>query len=80
MAQVLCEKNKDGMCGGKLKKSLLNTLDKTSLLIGNICSQFCGENLLKELAQKLSQNLNQNSLQMPQFIELEKLAVGSQMV
>ena len=40
-----------------------------------------GENLLKELeklAQKPLRNLRENSPQKPQFIELEKLAVGSQ--
>ena len=31
-----CEKNKDGSCGGKHKKSLLKTLDKTLLLNGSI--------------------------------------------
>ena len=51
----VCEKNKDESGGENLKKSLLNTLDKTPLFIGNICSQFCGENLLKEL-EKLAQN------------------------
>jgi len=30
------------------RKSLLNTLDKTPLLIENICSLVSGENLLKE--------------------------------
>ena len=64
------------------RKSLLNTLDKTLLLIGNICSQISGENLLKELeklAQNPLRNLRENSTQTPKFIELEKLAVGSQM-
>ena len=36
------EKNKDESGGGKLKESLLNTLDKTLLLIRNICSKSSG--------------------------------------
>ena len=63
----------------KTQKSLLNTLDKTLLLIENICSKTSGENLLKELGKLVKnplENLNQNSPQMPHFIGLEKLAVG----
>ena len=47
----VCEKNKDGSGGGKLKKICFNTLDKTPLLIGNICSQFCGEKSLKRVGK-----------------------------
>ena len=39
----VCEKNKDENGGEKLKESLLTLLIKTLLLIGNICSQICGE-------------------------------------
>ena len=81
IAQVLCEKNKDESGGGKLKKITFNTLDKTHLLIGRIGSQFSGENFLIELeklAQNPLKNLRENNPQKPQFIGLEKLAVGSQ--
>ena len=61
------------------RKSLLNTLDKTFLLIGNICSQFCGEKPLERVGKTGSKSL-QKSLskqpQMPHFIESGKLAVG----
>ena len=33
------------------KKSLLNTLDKTPLLIGSISSQFSGENSFNEVGK-----------------------------
>ena len=58
-----------------------NTLDKTPLLIENICSQISGENFLmklEKLAQNSLKNLSENSPQNPKFIGLEKLAVGSQ--
>ena len=65
----------------KLKENHFYTLDKTFLLIGNICSQFCGEKTLfkrvGKLALKVSKNLNQNSPQMAHFIGLQKLAVGA---
>ena len=79
MLKCLCEKTRMREVEEKLKKSLLNTLDKTPLLIGSISSQFSGENLLKELGKLVKnplENLKQNSPQMPQFIGLEKLAVG----
>ena len=38
----MCEKNKDWICGEKLKKSLLKTLDKLSFWFGNIGSKTCG--------------------------------------
>ena len=63
------------------RKSLLNTLDKTPLLIENICSQFCEEKPLKGVGKTGSKTLSKsyrNSPQMAQFIELEKLAVGAQ--
>ena len=44
-------------------------------------SNTSGDNLLKELkklAQNPLQNFRENSPQMPQFIELEKLVVGSE--
>ena len=45
----VCEKNKDGSDGGKLKEITLKTLlIKTPLLIGNIGSNLSGKNLLKE--------------------------------
>ena len=40
----------------KLKKSLLNTLDKTPLLIGSISSQFSGENSFKEVGKTSSKS------------------------
>ena len=59
----VCEKNKDVNGGGKLKEISFNTLDKTLLLIGNICSKSSGgkpqngsgktgENPLENLSQK----------------------------
>ena len=49
--------NKDGSGGEKLKKITLNTLDKTFLLIGNICSQFCGEKPLVRVGKIGSKTL-----------------------
>ena len=48
------------MCGGKLKKISFNTLDKTLLLIGNICSETSGENLLKELGKLVKNPLEKS--------------------
>jgi len=63
----------------KLKKSLLTLLIKTPFLILKWSSKTCGYNHWKEwekLAQNYFSNLRENSPQMPQFIGLEKLAVG----
>ena len=56
----VCEKNKDGSGGGKLKKISFNTLDKTFLLIGNICSQFCGEKPLERVGKTGSKSLQKS--------------------
>ena len=56
----VCEKNKDESGGGKLEKSLLNTLNKTFLLIGNICSQFCGEKPLKRVGKTGTKTLQKS--------------------
>ena len=71
--------NKERIYGEKLKKISFTLLIKSSLLIGNICSQICGEKPLKrigKLAQKYSPNLVENNAQTPKFIESGKLAVG----
>ena len=39
-----CEKNKDGMCGEKLKEITLKTLLINSLLIWKYSSKTCGYN------------------------------------
>ena len=39
----MCEKTRIEMVEENSRKSLLNTLDKTPLLIGSISSLFCGE-------------------------------------
>ena len=44
----VCEKNKDGMCGEKLKEITLKTLDKLSFWMEVLGSNTSGENLLKE--------------------------------
>ena len=52
------------------RKSLLNTLDKTLLLIGNICSKTSGENLLKELGKLVKfplENLREKQCPNPQI-------------
>ena len=47
----VCEKNKDESGGEKLKENHFYTLDKTFLLIGNICSQFYGEKPLERVGK-----------------------------
>ena len=74
--------NKNWIYGEKnTRKSLLKTLDKLSFWMEVFSPNTKGENLwkgLEKLAQKPLENLRENSPQMPQFIGLEKLAVGSQ--
>ena len=47
------------------RKSLLNTLGKTSLLIGNICSQFCGEKPLKRVGKTSTKTLQKSQRKQP---------------
>ena len=49
--------NKDENYGKKLKESLLTLLIKSSLLIGSICSQICGENSFKRMGKTGSKGL-----------------------
>ena len=63
----------------KTQRNHFYTLNKTFLLIENICSQISGENFLmklEKLAQNSLKNLEENSTHTPKFIGLEKLAVG----
>ena len=48
---MLCEKTRIEMVEENSRNSLLNTLDKTFLLIGNICSQFSGEKPLERVGK-----------------------------
>ena len=63
------------------RKSLLKTLVKLSFWFGNIGSKTCGEdhwNSYAWLVKKLSSNLVENNPREPQFIGIQKLAVGVQ--
>ena len=67
--------NKDENYGEKLKESLLTLLIKSSLLIGSISTQFCGEKLFWKIGKTGSkglQNLGSKQWQDPQIYRPEK--------
>ena len=64
-AQVFVWEKKGLKLWWKTQEISLNTLDKTFLLIGNICSQFCGEKPLKRVGKIGSKSLQKSWSKQP---------------